>query len=65
MNVLEGWGFVAIIAASTIGGYLLGASLKTFYEGSHEPRWITSVSIALSSACCIGGTWFAISQMPT
>lgn len=60
LTYLEGWGFIAIVVVCGGLGYLLAASLKTFYEGRSNPRWLTLLCIALTTVGICGGTALAI-----
>lgn len=61
MTILEAWGLVAMIIIGSAAGYAAGAALKQFYERDGQtPMWITTVSIVLATAGCLGGTWWGV-----
>ncbi len=64
LSPLEMWGYVSLVIISSLAGYALGASLKQFYEGRVEPKWLTTLCIVLATASACGGialaTWWAV-----
>lgn len=60
LTILEGWGMVATIIVSCLGGYGIGAAAKQFYEDRVEPRWLTTLCIIGATVGACGGTALAI-----
>lgn len=51
---------VSLIIISGLGGYGLGASLKQFYEGRMEPKWLMVLSTVLATLMTCVGTAAAV-----